>query len=194
MPDRLTRSRRGCTVGTAGCARWVQGSWWDIPYHGNKDIGGGPYSFQGNFSMLWVQQAKNLTLYQITLRNSAFFTVESDGVDGLTAWGIKIVTPLLPDAANQASVGMNNDAFDGASGSYSNLYTGSAVDASSTGVKNTDGIDPSVATGPARIKLGTGTQTISANPIYFDGYVKNVAIVYNFLSPSDDNVAFEGGL
>ena len=194
VPSGMTVKNPGCTVGTAGCARWVQGSWWDISYHGNKDIGGGPYSFQGNFGMLWVQQAKNLTLYQITLRNSAFFTVESDGVDGLTAWGIKIVTPLLPDAANQASAGMNNDAFDGASGSYSNLYTGAAIDASSTGVKNTDGIDPSVATGPAHIQLGTGSNTTSANPIYFDGYVKNVAIVYNYLSPSDDNVAFKGGL
>jgi hypothetical protein len=61
-------------------------------------------------------------------------------------------------------------------------------------VKNTDGIDPSVASAPEHASLGTGSTTVSASPIYFDGYVKNVAIVYNFLSPSDDNVSFKGGL
>lgn len=175
-------------------SRWVSASWWDISYHGNKDIGGGPYSFQANPGMVWMQHSKNLTLYQITLRNSPFFTVEADGADGLTAWGVKIITPLLPDAANQALVGMNNDAFDGVSGSYTHLYTGATIDASSTGVKNTDGIDPGVASGPEHAALTTGSNTVSASPIYFDGYVKNVAIVYNFLSPSDDNVAFKGGL
>jgi len=175
-------------------SRWVPASWWDISYHGNKDIGGGPYSFQANPGMVWMQHAKNLTLYQITLRNSPFFTVETDGVDGLTVWGIKIITPLLPDAANQAAVGMNNDAFDGVSGSYTHLYTGATIDASSTGVKNTDGIDPSVASGPDHAPLTTGSTTVSDSPIHFDGYVKNVAIVYNFLNPSDDNVAFKGGL
>jgi polygalacturonase len=194
VPSGMTVNSPGCASGTAGCARWVPASWWDVAYHGNKDIGGGAYSFQGNPGMVWMQQSKNLTLYQITLRNSTFFTVEADGVDGLTAWGIKIITPLLPDATNQARVGLNNDAFDGASGSYSHLYTGAQIDASSTGVKNTDGIDPSVASGPEQANLGTGSKTTSASPIYFDGYVKNVAIVYNYLSPSDDNVAFKGGL
>ena len=175
-------------------SRWVPASWWDIAYHGNKDIGGGPYSFQANPGMVWMQQSKNLTLYQITLRNSPFFTVEADGADGLTAWSVKIMTPLLPDPANQATVGMNNDAFDGVSGSYTHLYTGATIDASSTGVKNTDGIDPSVANAPEHAALTTGSATNSSSPIYFDGYVKNVAIVYNFLSPSDDNVAFKGGL
>ncbi|MBB5510392.1 hypothetical protein [Paraburkholderia atlantica] len=100
IPSGYTVNGGGCTAGTAGCARWVPASWWDISYHGNKDIGGGPYSFQGNPGMLWMQQSKNLSLYQITLRNSTFFTVEADGVDGFTVWGIKIITPLLPDAAN----------------------------------------------------------------------------------------------
>ncbi|MGF6919079.1 glycosyl hydrolase family 28 protein [Paraburkholderia sp. 40] len=194
IPGGYTVTGGGCTAGTGGCARWVPASWWDISYHGNKDIGGGPYSFQGNPGMLWMQQSKNLSLYQITLRNSTFFTVEADGVDGFTVWGIKIITPLLPDAANQASVGMNNDGFDGVSGSYAHLYTGATIDASSTGVKNTDGVDPSVAAGPEHAALGTGSKTTSAGQVYFDGYVKNVAIVYNFLSPSDDNVAFKGGL
>jgi polygalacturonase len=194
VPSGYTVAGGGCTAGTTGCARWVPASWWDISYHGNKDIGGGPYSFQGNPGMLWMQQSKNLSLYQITFRNSTFFTVEADGVDGFTVWGIKIITPLLPDAANQASVGMNNDAFDGVSGSYSHLYTGATIDASSTGVKNTDGVDPSVAAGPEHAALGTGSKTASSGQVYFDGYVKNVAIVYNFLSPSDDNVAFKGGL
>ena len=194
VPSGVTVNSPGCASGTAGCARWVAASWWDVAYHGNKDIGGGPYSFQGNPGMVWLQQSKNLTLYQITLRNSTFFTVEADGVDGLTAWGIKIITPLLPDAANLASVGLNNDGFDGVSGSYSHLYTGAQISASSTGVKNTDGIDPSVANGPEHANLGTGSTTTSGSPIYFDGYVKNVAIVYNYLSPSDDNVAFKGGL
>ncbi|WP_233809034.1 glycosyl hydrolase family 28 protein [Paraburkholderia sp. HP33-1] len=194
VPQGFTVASAGCNASTSGCARWVQASWWDIAYHGNKDIGGGPYSFQANPGMVWMQQSKNLSLYQITIRNSTFFTVEADGVDGLTAWGVKIITPLLPDAANQASVGMNNDGFDGVSGSYSHLYTGATIDASSTGVKNTDGIDPSVAAGPEHAVLGTGSKTASAGEVYFDGYVKNVAIVYNFLSPSDDNVAFKGGL
>ncbi|EEA02768.1 glycoside hydrolase family 28 [Burkholderia sp. H160] len=194
VPSGYTVASGGCNASTTGCARWVPASWWDISYHGNKDIGGGPYSFQGNPGMMWMQQSKNLSLYQITLRNSTFFTVEADGVDGFTVWGIKIITPLLPDAVNQASVGMNNDGFDGVSGSYSHLYTGATIDASSTGVKNTDGVDPSVAAGPEHAALGTGSKTTSAGQVYFDGYVKNVAIVYNFLSPSDDNVAFKGGL
>ena len=194
VPNGMTVTSPGCTSATTGCARWVTANWWDIAYHGNKDIGGGPFSFQGNPGMVWMQQSKNLTLYQITLRNSTFFTFEADGVDGLTVWGIKIKTPLLPDAANQAGVGMNNDGFDGVSGSYNKLYTGAIIDASTTGVKNTDGVDPSVASGPAFAKLQTGSNTLSSASIHFDGYVKNVAIVYNYLSPSDDNVAFKGGL
>jgi polygalacturonase len=194
VPSGMTVTSPGCTSATPACARWVTSNWWDIAYHGNKDIGGGPYSFQGNPGVVWMQHSKNLTLYQITLRNSTFFTFEADGVDGLTVWGIKIKTPLLPDAANQAGVGMNNDGFDGVSGSYSKLYTGATIDASSTGVKNTDGVDPSVASGPAVAKLQTGSSTSSHASIHFDGYVKNVAIVYNYLSPSDDNVAFKGGL
>lgn len=194
VPNGVTVTSPGCTSATPACARWVTSNWWDIAYHGNKDIGGGPYSFQGNPGMVWMQHSKNLTLYQITLRNSTFFTFEADGVDGLTVWGIKIKTPLLPDAANQAGVGMNNDSFDGVSGSYTKLYTGATIDASSTGVKNTDGVDPSVASGPAFAKLQTGSSTSSSGSVHFDGYVKNVAIVYNYLSPSDDNVAFKGGL
>jgi polygalacturonase len=66
-------------------------SWWDIA--GQAQTNGGS---QNNFVLLAASKASNFTLYKITLKNSAMFHVtwKGTGANGLTAWGVKIITPF----------------------------------------------------------------------------------------------------
>ncbi|WP_243468463.1 glycosyl hydrolase family 28 protein [Paraburkholderia sp. PGU19] len=73
-----------------------------------------------------INNGSNFTLYRVTLQNAPKFHVVPSGVQGFTAWGVKIYTPT---AAYEA---MNN-------------YKG--VPYSTVNAKNTDGIDPA-SSGP----------------------------------------------
>jgi polygalacturonase len=66
-------------------------SWWDIANQAQTNGGS-----QNNFVLLAASKASNLTLYKITLKNSAMFHVtwKGTGANGLTVWGVKIITPF----------------------------------------------------------------------------------------------------
>ncbi|AXV79288.1 MULTISPECIES: glycoside hydrolase family 28 protein [Ralstonia solanacearum species complex] len=65
-------------------------TWWDVAWQ-NRSSG----LYQQNPRLLQIQNGSNLTLYGVTLQNSPNFHIWAYGVTGLTAWGIKILTPSL---------------------------------------------------------------------------------------------------
>lgn len=153
-------------------------TWWDLAYLGNMVQNGttGTGS-QSNFRMMVFNYAKNLTLYKISLNNSANFHVVPSGIDGLTIWGVKVQTPSLAAFANPA-------------GNGNPLYTGATF--TEDNVKNTDAFDPGSASKALSGKLTTGSNTSSAGTITFDGYLKNLVFAYNFVSTGDDDIALKG--
>jgi len=141
------------------------------------DNGTTGYGSQSNFRMMVFNQAKNLTLYRITMNNSANFHLVPSGIDGLTIWGIKLQTPSLAAFANPA-------------GNGNPLYNGDTFNEDN--VKNTDAIDPGSASKAENVTLQTGSTTKSAAKMYFDGYLKNLAVVYNYVSTGDDDIVLKG--
>ena len=128
--------------------------------------------------MMVFSYAKNLTLYRITMNNSANFHVVPSGVDGLTVWGVKLQTPSTAAYANPV-------------GNLNPLYTGALF--GEDNVKNTDAFDPaSSSSKSASTKLTTGSTTTSTDPISFDGYLKNVVFAYDYISTGDDGIALKG--
>ena len=70
-------------------------TWWDLAYLGNLiENGRTGFGSQSNFRMMVFNYAKNLTLYRITMNNSANFHVVPAGVDGFTVWGVKVQHPI----------------------------------------------------------------------------------------------------
>lgn len=153
-------------------------TWWDLAWLGNVVQNGrtGAAS-QSNFRMMVFNYAKNLTLYRITMNNSANFHMVPSGIDGLTVWGVKLQTPSLAAYANP-------------SGNQNPLYTGQLY--GEDNVKNTDAFDPGSAARPLIAPLAIGSSTTSARPIAFDGYLKNVVFAYNFISTGDDDLVLKG--
>ncbi|GGP24635.1 glycoside hydrolase family 28 protein [Silvimonas amylolytica] len=185
----------GTVVDSKSSARNM--TWWDLAYLGNMVQNGttGAGS-QSNFRMMVFNYAKNLTLYRITLNNSANFHVVPSGIDGLTIWGVKVQTPTLAAFANPA-------------GNGNPLYTGATF--TEDNVKNTDAFDPGSASKATQVALvtggsntvttptGGGTSTIastatssSTGKISFDGYLKNFVFVFNHVSTGDDDIALKG--
>ncbi|WP_189356114.1 glycoside hydrolase family 28 protein [Undibacterium squillarum] len=153
-------------------------TWWDLAYLGNMVQNGSTGSgSQSNFRMMVFNYAKNLTLYRVTLNNSANFHVVPSGVDGLTVWCVKVQTPSLAAFANPA-------------GNGNPLYTGDTY--TKDNVKNTDAFDPGAASSPTIVALTTGKSTTSSAKIAFDGYLKNFVFAYNYVSTGDDDVAMKG--
>jgi polygalacturonase len=166
----------GTTVDSKSSARNM--TWWDLAYLGNMVQNGTTgYGSQSNFRMMVFNYAKNLTLYRITLNNSANFHVVPSGVDGLTIWGVKVQTPSLAAFANPA-------------GNGNPLYTGALFQEDN--VKNTDAFDPGSASKATSVALATGSGTTSAGKIAFDGYLKNFVFAYNYVSTGDDDIALKG--
>ncbi len=161
-------------------------TWWDLAYLGNMVENGRTGSAsQSVFRMMVFNYAKNLTLYKITMNNSANFHFVPAGVDGLTVWGVKLQTPTQAAYANPA-------------GNGNPLYTGEKF--TKDNVKNTDAFDPASAsrTDPAAndgsgVALNTGSTTTSGTKVVnFDGYLKNVVFAYNFVSTGDDDIVLKG--
>jgi polygalacturonase len=166
----------GTTVDSKSSARNM--TWWDLAYLGNMVQNGTTgFGSQSNFRMMVFNYAKNLTLYRITLNNSANFHVVPSGVDGLTVWGVKVQTPSLAAFANPA-------------GNGNPLYTGEVFNEDN--VKNTDAFDPGSAGKALQDYLATGSTTKSAAKMSFDGYLKNFVFAYNYVSTGDDDMAFKG--
>src|SRR5450830_1033803 len=174
--DGVSCDNGGTFVDSKSSARNM--SWWDLAFLGNMVQNGvtGTGS-QSNFRMMVFNYAKNLTLYRISLNNSANFHVVPSGVDGLTVWGVKVQTPTLAAFANPA-------------GNGNPLYNGETWNADN--VKNTDAFDPGAASKAISGKLATGSSTTSAGAMSFDGYLKNFVFAYNFVSTGDDDVALKG--
>jgi polygalacturonase len=153
-------------------------TWWDLAWLGNMvENGRTGVSSQSNFRMMVFNYVKNLTLYRITLNNSANFHVVTLGIDGFTVWGVKLQTPSLAAYANPA-------------GNMNPLYTGDLF--GEDNVKNTDAFDPGSASKPVVGKLATGSKTTSTGSIAFDGYLKNVVFAYNYVSTGDDDFVLKG--
>jgi polygalacturonase len=166
----------GTVVDSKSSARNM--TWWDLAYLGNMVQNGATGTgSQSNFRMMVFNYAKNLTLYRITLNNSANFHVVPSGVDGLTVWGVKVQTPSLAAFANPA-------------GNGNPLYTGATF--TEDNVKNTDAFDPGAAGKAISDTLGIGSSSRSAGKISFDGYLKNFLFVYNYVSTGDDDIALKG--
>ncbi|MGF6598356.1 polygalacturonase [Paraburkholderia sp. GAS448] len=167
----------GTFVDTAASARHM--TWWDLAWLGNMiENGTTGVGSQSNFRMMVFNYAKNLTLYGITLNNSANFHVVPSGVDGLTVWDVKVQTPTLAASANPAGNGNPN-------------YLGMLPSVDTA--KNTDAFDPGSASKPLVQALTTGSTTTSAaGKIAFDGYLKNAVFAYNYLSTGDDDISPKG--
>jgi len=91
----------GTFVNTKSAARNM--TWWDLAYMGNMVQNGiTGLGHQSNPRLMVFKYAKNLTLYRITLSNSPNFHVVPSGIDGLTIWGTKVLTPSTAAYANPA--------------------------------------------------------------------------------------------
>ncbi|MBB4007428.1 glycoside hydrolase family 28 protein [Allorhizobium taibaishanense] len=105
-------------------------SWWDVAWQSKQGLN------QHVFRLLEVEGGENFTLSRIALINSPNFHVVSNGVTGLTAWGIKILSPSAvytkPDYA--CPPGTTPDQLTPAT-----CFTPDTV-------KNTDGFDPGQST------------------------------------------------
>ncbi|WP_245964691.1 glycoside hydrolase family 28 protein [Trinickia dinghuensis] len=136
-------------------------SWWDIGWEANAVQN----QSQNNPRLIQFSYGYNFTLFNLTLQNAPKFHVVPSGVNGFTAWGVKIFTPT---ARYQA---MNN-------------YLGQPY--SYATAKNTDGIDPASAS-PSSIPSGYG---ISGN---FSGDASNILVAFSYINDGDDNMAIKGG-
>lgn len=166
----------GTFVNTKSSARNM--TWWDLAWLGNMVQNGRTGTGgQSNFRMMVFNYVKNLTLYRITMNNSANFHLVPLGIDGLTVWGVKVQTPSLAAYANPA-------------GNQNPLYTGAIFDEDN--VKNTDAFDPGSASKPISGKLATGSKTTSTGAVSFDGYLKNVVFAYNYVHTGDDDIVLKG--
>jgi polygalacturonase len=153
-------------------------TWWDLAWLGNMvENGRTGVGSQSNFRMMVFNYAKNLTLYRITLNNSANFHFVPSGVDGLTVWGVKLQTPSLAAYANPA-------------GNGNPLFTGETF--GKDNVKNTDAFDPGAASKPKQGALTLGSAATSAYSVSFDGFLKNVVFAYNHVSTGDDDIVLKG--
>ena len=175
-PDGTSCDDGGTFVDSKSSSRNM--SWWDLAYLGNMvENGATGTGSQSNFRMMVFNYAKNLTLYRISLNNSANFHVVPSGVDGLTVWGVKVQTPSLAAFANPA-------------GNGNPLYTGATF--TEDNVKNTDAFDPGSASKAINDVLTTGSTTKTTAKISFDGYLKNFVFAYNYVSTGDDDMALKG--
>ena len=102
-------------------------TWWDVAYQ-NKTSG----LNQQNPRLIQVRNGSAFTLHGITVENSPNFHIVTSGVSGVTAWGIKILTP---------SAVYTKPGYACPSGSTPDAATPATCFTPDT-VKNTDGFDP----------------------------------------------------
>ena len=102
-------------------------TWWDVAYQ-NKTSG----LNQQNPRLIQVRNGSAFTLHGITVENAANFHIVTSGVSGVTAWGIKILSP---------SAVYTKAGYACPSGSTPDKTTPATCFTPDT-VKNTDGFDP----------------------------------------------------
>jgi polygalacturonase len=145
-------------------------SWWDLGWEGNEALSG---EDENNPRLIEPLYGYNFTLFNLTLQNAPKFHITPTGINGFTAWNVKIFTPT---AVYQT---MTN--YWGAPYSYASI-------------KNTDGIDPgskspTTSATPASPALPGG---YSGSAGSFTGDISNVLVAYSYISDSDDNMAIKG--
>eukprot|EP01133_Synstelium_polycarpum_P022975 gene22975-27547_t len=147
---------RGGAVLTSG-AYAGKLSWWDVG--ALTKTGGSAMSSQNNPRLVQVNNGSNFTVYRLTLQNGPKFHLVSSGVDGLTVWDAKVLSPSLEySVPGYACPAASMPVVSGTP----NVSTPSTCFTPET-VKNTDGIDP--------------------------GQSKNVLIAFNHISVGDDGIA-----
>jgi polygalacturonase len=103
-------------------------SWWDLAWESEEGL------HQQNPPLILVDDSESFTLYGVAIENAPSFHVLTENVTGLTAWGVKIISPTLaytkPDYACDPGTTPGRDAAVPAT-----CFTPSTV-------KNTDGFDP----------------------------------------------------
>lgn len=175
-PDGTPCDNGGTIVNRKASARNM--TWWDLAYLGNMvENGRTGAGAQSCFRMMVFNYVKNLTLYRITMNNSANFHMVPLGIDGLTVWGVKLQTPSLAAYANPA-------------GNQNPLYTGDKFNKDN--VKNTDAFDPGSASSAKSVNLTIASAATSTDKISFDGFLKNVVFAYNHVSTGDDDIVLKG--
>ena len=144
-------------------------SWWDVAMQ-NKTQG----LSQQNPRLIIVKKGSNFTLYHVAIMNSPNFHFTSNGTQGITAWGIKILSP---------SIVYTKPGYACAAGTTPDKVTPATCFTPET-VKNTDGFDPGVSqnvlltysyisTGDDHVAVksgSTGTTTnlnVSHNHLYY---------------------------
>ncbi len=101
-------------------------SWWDVAYQSKQGL------TQHNFRLVQIDGGQNFTLYKLTFANSPNFHIVPQNMTGITAWGIKILTPT-------ANYTQPNYACP--EGTTPDKLTPATCFTPET-VKNTDGFDP----------------------------------------------------
>lgn len=117
---------RGGSVLTSGPNAQVR-SWWDVAYQ-NKTDG----LSQQNPLLIQIHGGSDFTLYRVAVLNAPNFHIVSSGVSGITAWGIKILSPSLAYTKRGYACPIN---------STPDKLTPASCFTPET-VKNTDGFDP----------------------------------------------------
>jgi len=116
---------RGGSLLTSGPNAGLR-SWWDVAYQSKSGLN------QQNPRLIQVNKGSNFALHGITIQNSPNFHVVTSGVAGVTAWGIKILSP---------SAVYTKPGYACASGTTPDVLTPATCFTPDT-VKNTDGFDP----------------------------------------------------
>ena len=116
---------RGGSLLTGG-ANAGKRSWWDVAWQSKSGLN------QQNPRLIQVNKGSNFTLHGIAILNSPNFHVVTSGVAGVTAWGIRILSP--------SSV-YTRPGYACASGTTPDVLTPATCFTPDT-VKNTDGFDP----------------------------------------------------
>ncbi|KMT65541.1 glycoside hydrolase family 28 protein [Catenovulum maritimum] len=167
-----TLDARGGSVLTSG-NRAYQTTWWDLSMQSKAKV----KLEQNNPRMIQIDDSKDFTFYKINLQNAAKFHVGSKRVDGLIAWGVKLLTP---------SLAYTNPGYQCAE---EDLPRPGKLDKPSTCfipelVKNTDGIDPGtsknvtlaysfVSTGDDNVAIKSGKESnrpATENHLYAHNY------------------------
>ena len=142
---------RGGSALTGGPKAGIM-TWWDVSLL-NKVSG---YSQNNPMLLDLTQGGSNFTLYKIALLNSPYFHVKINSYNGVTAWGVQILTPSLAySVPNYACTTLPSTTT--AATTPGRCYTPDYA-------KNTDGIDPG------------GSSNVTVAYSYISGGDDNVAV------------------
>ena len=136
-------------------------SWWDVAWQTKQGL------TQHNFRLVQIDGGRNFTLLRLTFENSPNFHIVPNDVDGITAWGIKILTPS-PVYAPPGYACMD--------GTTPDVRTPAVCFTPET-VKNTDGFDPGnsrhvllaysyISTGDDNVAIKAGQGALSQHQAY----------------------------